>query len=602
MRVKIKFLFFLFLLVVPISLGTDFNISLIPESTFIETIENEYTIQYSNNPYVDYITVRNNEGVNWTYISGETDRINESGTNGAYFNHSIKFNTTFSLGEHDEWKMQVWIMNQSGGTWGGLSWRLYLNNAFVSGDCGGSIASGNNIGYPYYLNATLLTGVGCNNTYFDEIRWQYQMTATQYRNFDHIFLPNLIDYGINNLPGFNITANSDMNNDSFSCLNSTKTEAVFTFNITTHDTEGDTIYYSPESYKEIQVETDYDFTGLGLALETDILDNYYNISGYCDVDTTILYRTDTHYFRIEYVTPLDWRWRLVLNSGCTGDDEFIYMIENPLVYSTAGQEFYIDDDEAIEVNYYDTELNLISSLLVNNTNDRTLVYNYNGTDFIEIYNISQTEYINVFTYVRNNTGDIDASVYLAGHLNLTQFSDDLVQFVGMKPYGNIEVGRFRVEGVIVQLDFTTTKPTSETYSNQGLFIYTLHVSDDIHQPNNYTSETLYLRVQDCGEYLEPLISGDVGSLLFYNLGNPIRELIEVMGWEDLVGTALWIFGIVCFIMLLFLGRNMNFALIVTGIVGILLSWVIDFRIHLYGFIIIFVLGIIGPIVKLFTGD
>lgn len=312
-------------------------------------------------------------------------------------------------------------------------------------------------------------------------------------------------YFDNHLPLYNITW------ESILYINQTNPTATLNYDLETYDEEGDTIYYATEvgyNYnKTLVIDFEkYDCTLWFCDYVADITDlQYINaMPGACEITPVLAFEHEVtiNYYEIDGKnTPY-----LVLDSQCA-DPVRIYtdVLNSDVNY------FNIWDSATTIDSYNFFGMDLAGEILFNFS-----IVDYNATSST-VYNNGTQEAQNITVendkYIQFETMNLDENVYTVKYwdgvysytwnYNTTgDTSNKKLAFIGVElNTGYIGINKIVKAQVIQNFTWTTTKPSSVTFNNEGMYTYHVYITDSYHLPiNQYDTITMDINVIDTSSY------------------------------------------------------------------------------------------------------
>lgn len=345
----------------------------------------------------------------------------------------------------------------------------------------------------------------------NEINFQYLYTGTDLLN--------------NPIPVFNITQDKQE-----TCINTTET-AIINLNYSIYD--NDTIYYAFKSNyingeikKDVDFSTDYTFLGIKFSMKkTDSLQSglVYKDSNTCRFNSTSKYKNNNNqYNTLENVenfmgiqnTLTDYFLRL--NTNCFGSDKyFYYELETYLDYVRYyGNVYFLGSGDGFNITYFDNDFNVLDNYKIQRSNDLIQMYNRSGG---LLYNAA---YISIpkNNYVLNDLSFIISKEFNQTYININydQFvtNNDLngsVAFIGILPVSEIAAKNvsiflkdFYYNGIYSQnvLNFSLNQKTNFSYQTPGEYAEKICISDNLHQPSQYSCVDLTFFVGKCSVFTQ----------------------------------------------------------------------------------------------------
>lgn len=469
------------------------------------------------------------------------------------------------------------------------------------------------------------------------------LTEQEYSQLTIIIEPALTDYGadgykdyfyqlnlsyvnvtLNELPDFNVTFDNICWNES---------DGVFyvnlTFNITSYDKEGDTLYWDfyTSRFKNINKSLSFESGRVFKSPNCDVLKEFY-VNDSCLFSCSDIYNKYNHNIVERTVTLYSFledinKYMLALNSECGRDDKGIYLkYDYSLDNLWTNLRFYsfVSDTEELNFTLYNSVFQEQLNFYLKVNGENISVYNYNGSEYVDLGNYSKVLYdyldLSLF-YFSNNTlpymtiADVPGGVY-----TLSNLSNEEIKYLRIaNKNGIVYLDYIGYSGIGYIPNFSMSD--SSVPMNQEVFGFGLHeidfyVTDLPHyQVGEYVHKQYSTYVDSC-EYYGLKIDDESNILNFPFLlrnyfGESLRNFLNQQGLNDVMKSALyWTFIILIIFLTItqfYFTRRINLIvpLISSSFVLFFASWLIGYSSHMVVFMTFLALGIASPIVYSIVG-
>jgi hypothetical protein len=404
------------------------------------------------------------------------------------------------------------------------------------------------------------------------------LTDKRYRFGDFNF--SLSDTNSSNqLPSANISTTYDV------CLNST-VSGVFNLTIDSYDSEGDTIYYGLQKDASYMIDRYISFDKYASSIEEVgyvqlahglLCRSFLSILGLCT-------NYEEYGISVKYPKPED------LDTDCTIMDNINYasQFNRSIFYAFEESNGYKlawniskCDNKRLSIFNSQTKYNesLYSlSYMIQPLNNTVFIVNPSYDNFftsIDPITINRTAGKTYFSFSTNrfNTStakievrtliNYDANSYTLNLYDYSSYFDSNPIYTSTKtllgdnyPYVSINgvKGLMYLDDIIFwrensSVTFSTTKPESIKFTKTGTFFNTLYISDEVHQPDEYTTIPFILRVDECKYTTQGIANqNEYGDLArnfdligFFNvlLGKPFRYYMGEVDENNIAQSILW---------------------------------------------------------------
>lgn len=591
---KIKIIFFIFLLVLPISVGIDFyteswnyrgnftncTAATIPtqttcdiwhdgpclqntQCTYQGTIADVYSTNTSVYSYDTYTPFKDH---NLTL----TLRFNSSIVN------RIQVYTTEDVNQRHP--QAIWVYTDST--------RSTLLGSYVNDNIGCELT-----GKRFAYNISLTSGTRdelyivakankCGNDYWASI--------------NQILVQNGV-LTTNELPNANVSFE-----EGIKCMNTTLGRVQFNINIDVNDKESDTIYYA-------------DHTGYDLFSKRE----YFDVNGYPSYtflgnleyydNQTCLFATDHSDIslmqdRFNVLLHDKEYWLALTGQWCVGNDKTMYYdigrnIER-MQFKTSISFERSSINETLNLTFFDDLYDKRKLMLIFDEYDGVVNVSYlntTGKYFIvqvpnDYFNITVSNFYNVVS--KQFFIKINGTTY--GNLSYYNDDSDDLKFNKMvlevDSNSDVRFKEFVFDGLSFKPIFSLVKPERIFIEEIGDFEYYVYISDSIYQPDKYRTYKLDgLVTSHCYAADDELSVNEIFSFFKAWEGGSFRRFVDGTGITEVMKSVLWLAIPIGIVFFLITSKSLVLSLVFSGLINMVVSYLFEFPAHFT--VSIFVVGL-----------
>lgn len=432
------------------------------------------------------------------------------------------------------------------------------------------------------------------------------------------------DLGINyqnDLPSLDLGYNSK------GCLNDTGTYTHI-FNITSVDSEGDTIYYSVQEFYALQNYENYMFT----------------FPNYDSMHAPFILTNETYQIRDTSLESFLW-WNNVLSGTIVikdfngdkwlgvnpGTQDVIFKSETDLRNFTVVNFFLaMQNNTRVKVDYMGSNANSFKELEFNFTilsnltifEDSTLIYNSNFDNYDFVLNnvLQVVAYINGNDNFRLIIYDESMSVLVNESLTTTFTDFQYLRFDDLNSYTGDSHDAWFIDDIsFVGLSISVLPLFSTSYDNtieiteKGYYTYMISVTDTPHLSSTYISEEMFFSVVgDCSLMSDsPFGQGNISVDLFALgdavFGDYLENYLNDLGLYNFGKNVIWWFflGLTVFLIFGYFNFTRTFNILIptmgSSLICFLIAFLVGYTMQWISLLMIFAFTISIPIARSFLG-